>query len=92
MDYNLVPKSSESYRCEKCDYITSRKSQYDRHILTDKHKRMTTDDVLSYTNVPKSSEQHFCNCGKEYKHRQGLWKHKQKCASKSEYSSEVETT
>jgi hypothetical protein len=21
----------------------------------------------------------FCNCGKEYKHRQGLWKHKQKC-------------
>jgi hypothetical protein len=55
-------------------------------MLTDKHKKMTMDDVSSYTNVPKSSEQYFCSCGKEYKHRQGLWKHKQKCTSKSDDS------
>jgi hypothetical protein len=48
----------------------------DRHYSTDKHKRMTLDDKK----VPKSSASYFCNCGKEYKHRQGLWKHKKMCA------------
>ena len=79
MDYNIVQKSSEIFCCSKCDYNTSRKSQYDRHILTDKHKKITLDDVSSYIKVPKGSESYFCKCGKEYKHRQGLWKHKQTC-------------
>ena len=39
MANNLVPKSSNNYICELCDYYTSRKSQYDRHILTSKHKK-----------------------------------------------------
>jgi len=75
MDDKKVPKSSENYICINCNYFTSRKSQYDRHILTDKHKMITMDDKK----VPKSSASHFCNCGKEYKHRQGLWKHKKIC-------------
>jgi hypothetical protein len=76
MDDKKVPKSSDIFRCEICDYITYRKSQMDRHYSTDKHKRMTLDDKK----VPKSSASYFCNCGKEYKHRQGLWKHKKMCA------------
>jgi len=31
MATNLVPKSSEKYFCEICDFKCSRKSQYDRH-------------------------------------------------------------
>ena len=36
----MVPtqKSSKKFHCENCDYFTSRKSQYERHLLTDKHK------------------------------------------------------
>ena len=79
MDYIIVQKSTEIFCCSKCHYNTSRKSQYDRHILTDKHKKITQDDVSSYIKVPKSSESYFCKCGKEYKHRQGLWKHKKTC-------------
>ena len=68
-------KKFQKFRCEKCDYFTSRKSQYTRHLLTDKHKMDDEDDAK----VPKGSAPYFCECGKEYKHRQGLWKHKKIC-------------
>ena len=32
-------------------------------------------------NTPKISLKFTCGCGNEYKHRQGLWNHKQKCYS-----------
>ncbi len=81
MDDKNVPKCSEKFCCSICDYYTSRKSQYDRHVLSDKHKKVSEDDAKSYKNVPKCSEIYYCNCGKEYKHRQGLWKHKQTCSA-----------
>ena len=84
MDYKKVPKSTEKLCCVKCDYYTSRKSHYDRHFLTDKHKGVTLDDEKSYKKVPKSTEIYYCKCGKEYKHRQGLWKHKQLCTTPEE--------
>ena len=34
----LVPESSGKYICDICDYSTCRKSQYNRHLTTDKHK------------------------------------------------------
>jgi hypothetical protein len=75
MTYNKVPKSSNEFSCEKCDYNTSRLSQYDRHLLTAKHQILTD----TY-NLPKKKNSAFtCECGKEYKHRQSLNNHKQKC-------------
>jgi hypothetical protein len=67
-------------RCECCDYECSRKSDFKKHFLSSKHKKndkiMTNDDK----NSQKFLEQWFtCECGKEYKHRQGLWSHKKKC-------------
>lgn len=44
-------KSSEKFVCKFCNYFTSRKSQFDRHILTAKHQNV--DKIL--TNVDKSS-------------------------------------
>ena len=75
MATNLVPKSSEIFYCKKCDYTTSRKSQYQRHLLTAKHKnqQMATDLV------PKSSAGFTCKCGKKFKDRSGLWKHNKQC-------------
>ena len=34
MDTEKVQKKYNNYECKKCKYITQRKSQYDRHILT----------------------------------------------------------
>ena len=77
----LVQKSSENFVCESCDYVTCRKSQYERHLSTSKHKN-TTNTTINTTNlVPKSSENYICECGKEYKHHSSLWSHKKKCNS-----------
>ena len=77
MTYKIGSESSTTFKCECCDYITVRKSQYDRHLLTSKHKILTnTSDK-----VPQSSE-YVCECGKAYKHRQSLNNHKKKCNHK----------
>ena len=47
-------KKVDPFCCEKCYYTTSRKSQYDRHILTSKH-------LKSMSEVKKI---HECSCGK----------------------------
>ena len=72
-----VPKSSKKYECKKCAYITVRESQFERHLLTAKHKKLTN----LTEKVPKSSKIEFkCDiCNKQYKSRMGLWSHKKKC-------------
>jgi hypothetical protein len=70
-----VAKSSNSYICKICDYITCKKFNYDKHLLTDRHKKLTIVDIK----VAEVAKQHICDCGKEYKHRQSLSVHKKKC-------------
>ena len=72
MATNLVPKNAEKYYCENCDYTTSRNSQYQRHLLTSKHKK----HQISTNLVPKGST---CKCGKYFKDRSGLWRHSKIC-------------
>ena len=70
---NLVQKSTFNYVCEKCNYKSSRKSQYERHLLTAKHKiRINTDEK-------SSTKLFYCICGKKYKHSQSLYNHKKIC-------------
>jgi len=78
-----VPESSKKFRCETCDYCTSRKSQYDRHLTTEKHMNQQMSTFVN-EKVQESSTIFECNCGKKYKDRTGLWKHKKKCSSNSE--------
>ena len=82
MTDKLVQKSSEKFHCQKCDYYTSRKSQYDRHILTPKHKN--TDKILPNTDAENAAitNNFICSCGKEYKHRQSLFNHKKNARPK----------
>ena len=68
----LDPKSSKIFYCNICTYNTSKKSQYERHILTLKHIRMTKE-LQNNTD----SNKYECKCGKSYKYRQGLHKHRQ---------------
>jgi len=87
MDNEKVPKSSEFFTCIFCDYSTSRRSQFDRHLSTDKHKMVINDNKK----VPKSSVPLMCSCGKSYKHKSGLSRHKRICSTESESKSESES-
>ena len=68
-------KNAEKFCCEHCDYSTSRKSQYDRHLATDKHKT-----VVNLLNLEQNSSKMFkCVCGKSYKYDSGYYRHKKIC-------------
>jgi len=68
-------KSSAKFYCSFCNYGTSRQSQYERHLMTPKHKRLTNANEK----VPKSSLPFSCECGKTYKHKSSLCKHIKLC-------------
>ena len=56
----FTPKSAEKFSCKKCDFECSKRSDWSRHISTQKHKiRTNTNDF-----TPKNAEQYHCNCGK----------------------------
>jgi hypothetical protein len=74
-----MDKSSEKYVCENCDYYTSRKSQYNRHLLTDKHKNLQNPTYKKFYTEKKF----ICNCGKSYKHSSTLYAHKKTCDIKN---------
>ena len=61
-----------SFFCEKCDFVCSNKSDYERHLLTRKHNN---DDKKAQKNVIKN----VCICGKSFKYRQGLFVHHKTC-------------
>jgi len=71
MKQNLVPKVPTKINCDKCDYKTSRKSQFERHLMTSKHKNETNE-------TPKVPNGFKCHCGNDYNSRTTLWRHMKK--------------
>jgi ribosomal protein L37AE/L43A len=77
----IKQKISKNYCCKLCDYTTVRKSNFDSHNLSTKHKT-ATDGHNAKQKLSNKFECEFCN--KAYKDRTGLWKHKSKnnCSKK----------
>jgi len=73
----FVPKNPLNFCCDKCDYITSNKKDYSKHINTNKHK-INENQCFSIQKSPKIPT-YECSCGKSYKDNSGLWRHKKKC-------------
>ena len=90
-------KKSQKYYCECCDYYSSRKNDYIKHLATQKHKKNMLPNVTktlpkSVKSVKKVAKIFVCeHCNKEYKSRKGLWGHKKKCMPvKSQNNTKVE--
>ena len=77
----MVPtlKSSKLFVCECCNYSSSRKSQYQRHLSTDKHKILHNPTYKKF----QHEKLYICDCGKTYKHSSTLCAHKKKCITKN---------
>jgi hypothetical protein len=72
---DFTSKNIHKFCCENCDFKCSKIGDWNRHIMTLKHKTVTAGD--NFTSITSS---HVCeNCSKKYKSRNGLWKHKQSC-------------
>jgi ribosomal protein L37AE/L43A len=73
----IEQKTSNNYSCKKCNYITVRKPNYERHLLTAKHLKETNGNQIEQKTSNYLFECIICN--KQYTNRAGLWKHKNKC-------------
>jgi len=72
------PKVAQKYLCEKCDYKTSKKSDYNKHNLTRKHIQLTNVNI----ELTEFVVLHTCStCNKTYRSRVGLWKHNKTCVN-----------
>ena len=68
----MTQKNADFFTCEKCHFVCSKKSDFERHLLTRKHKN---DDKKAQ----KNAEKNVCICGKCFKYRQGLFVHRKIC-------------
>jgi hypothetical protein len=71
-----VAEKISNITCDICNYTTSKITDYNKHLLTAKHKKMTEHGENLSKNLPEGFK---CHCGKIYKHRQGLFRHKMGC-------------
>ena len=81
LDDKIMPELCPRFSCKYCDYNTDKKSSYDNHIVSNRHKRITNGLQMGQNYAQIMPETFICTCGKQYKHRQGLWKHKKKCTN-----------
>ena len=78
----FTPKIAEKFVCEYCDFKCCKQSDWNRHIMTAKHKKLTNPNNFT----PKNADIEFtCACGKIYKHMSSLCAHKRKCAGETQY-------
>jgi len=80
---NLVAKSgkkvAQNFYCEKCDYMCSKKYNWDKHILTAKHHKEINGNNLEIKSGKKWQNNLHCECGKIFRTNSGLWKHEKVC-------------
>ena len=70
----LHPKFS----CSICDFECSKKGDWNRHVITIKHTKLTNPNNFTSNYI----EEHECKCGKIYKHKSSLSLHKKTCSNK----------
>ncbi len=75
--------SQKSHICEFCHYKSSRLNDYLKHLKTKKH---VSKIEKAFPNRARKSQKvaekniKICVCGREFKTRGGLWKHKKNCS------------
>lgn len=79
--YISYSENNKKYSCSICDYSCSRIFLIKQHIGTKKHKNKISQEVSKKKSTTVNTQNLQCeHCGKIYKERTGLWRHKQKCS------------
>ena len=77
-----LPKTANLFTCNICDFKCYKQSNYDKHLLTTKHKNRIQLNNLETKNAKKMFVCEKCN--KEYTVRNSLWYHEKKCIKDKE--------
>ena len=78
-----VAKVAQNFKCELCHYTCSKLNHFNKHLATQKHKKVANSDkIVTFSDKKWQKVSHSmfaCECGKEYRYRQGLSFHKKRC-------------
>jgi hypothetical protein len=90
-------KVAKIFRCDQCDYTCYKKYNWDKHILTSKHKNIDQclpDIDPKVAKVAKSSisKKYLCICGKSYGYKQSIYHHRKSCTHYIESKNNVLTS
>ena len=92
---NIIKENCLKFVCEKCTFVCSKNADFQRHLLTRKHKNGVkcnksetnftpfTPNLIIIENV-----QYECKCGKVFTNRTTCWRHKKKCIEENKPSIE----
>uniref|UniRef100_A0A6C0EZ40 C2H2-type domain-containing protein n=1 Tax=viral metagenome TaxID=1070528 RepID=A0A6C0EZ40_9ZZZZ len=70
--------------CKSCDFKCYKQSDYERHLVTIKHKML----IDANKKTPNKEEQAFnCICGNKYNHNSSFSRHKRTCAAVNKHES-----
>ena len=76
-----MPKNAEIFYCKQCNFTCSKQSNYNKHLTTAKHQKITNGNDL----MPDKCQTYICEyCDKEFKYASGLSRHQKKCTLKQE--------
>jgi hypothetical protein len=75
-----LKKISEIFECKSCDYSCSNRSDFKKHLQTKKHLATNQQQIAT----EKVANNFLCSCGKSYKDRTGIWRHKLRCKKSQE--------
>jgi hypothetical protein len=82
-----IPKDATAslykFECNYCNYKCRYKSDWDKHIITEKHKIETGIEDSSH------ALNYICSCGKSYSSKSNLGKHKKKCVNNQNNDADV---
>jgi hypothetical protein len=73
------PKEMTRFFCDNCQYKSNNKKDYEKHLTTSKHIRLTNINNFSSDITMIDNDFKCVECDKVYKSRVGLWKHKKIC-------------
>ena len=82
------PQNPPKWECESCHYYTSSKKDFNKHIKTKKHLKVTgTICIVKCSPKSPKNKKYICDCGKTYIHNSSLWNHRKKCNHKNKIDS-----
>jgi hypothetical protein len=84
----LEPKEAVKFYCEVCDFTSSKKSNFDKHILSRKHKNAI--QMLQNATYLETKNATCNNCNKTFKHPSSMYRHKKTCKFEEKYEQSFE--
>ena len=85
MDSKKSLKVANRFECNICYYNTSKRSDFNKHLSTRKHKNNVNDSKMIENEgkisqkIAKLDSLYSCECGKQYKYDSGYYRHKKTC-------------